>query len=293
MIILGALAAAVSIGLSGLLVGALTKAVPPALRTTNYRGREVPISGGLVLVSVFALVNALIGAVALIRPAVLEGDAAFSAGSVPAAFLSADNFAIVVCMLGFFVLGLLDDISHDQARKGLKGHFDALKHGEVTPGALKAIGGGVIGFLAGALWERQLFPALLDGLVIAAAANFVNLLDLRPGRATKWFLVIWLLPAVVLFEEPFLPISAIVAATMATWLGWDLKERGMLGDSGANPLGALLGVGFALMLGVWGKVAAAGIFAALTFASERFSYGDVIEKVRPLKWFDELGRARE
>jgi hypothetical protein len=64
----------------------------------------------------------------------------------------------------------------------------------------------------------------------------------------------------------------------------------MLGDSGANALGALLGLRLAA---IRGRAPRAGLLAgvvALTLASEKVSFTQVIEATPGLRELDRLGR---
>ncbi|MGV9539644.1 hypothetical protein ACWDR9_39120, partial [Streptosporangium sandarakinum] len=70
----------------------------------------------------------------------------------------------------------------------------------------------------------------------------------------------------------------------------DLGERAMLGDAGANALGALLGLAAAVTLGRPGRLAALGTVAALTAASEKVSFTKVIAGNPVLNRIDMLGR---
>src|SRR5437870_634572 len=83
-----------------------------------------------------------------------------------------------------------------------------------------------------------------------------------------------------------------VAAATLLWLAPDLGERGMLGDVGANLLGAVLGAGAVLSLGVPGRLAVLGVLVALTAAAERWSFSRAIDATPPLRWLDRLGRVR-
>ncbi len=70
----------------------------------------------------------------------------------------------------------------------------------------------------------------------------------------------------------------------------DLAERAMLGDAGANALGAMLGAAAA---GSLPRSARAGLLAgivALTVASEKVSFTKVIERTPALRRLDMLGR---
>lgn len=201
------------------------------------------------------------------------------------------------------VLGGVDDLLGTSEDKGLRGHLGALARGRVTTGAVKVLGIGVTGVLAAALLlggrRRGAAAAVADtvvaGGVVAGTANLLNLLDLRPGRALKTVL----LPVpLALAGGPAAPLLAAGAGASAALLGEDLDERSMLGDSGANAAGALLGcavVAATAGSGRRGAAARAGALAALvglTLASERVSFTRVIERTPLLRELDALGRRR-
>jgi len=70
----------------------------------------------------------------------------------------------------------------------------------------------------------------------------------------------------------------------------DLGERAMLGDAGANALGALLGAAAAGSLSRRARIAILAGVTALTAASEVVSFTKVIQRTPPLHWLDMLGR---
>jgi UDP-GlcNAc:undecaprenyl-phosphate/decaprenyl-phosphate GlcNAc-1-phosphate transferase len=70
----------------------------------------------------------------------------------------------------------------------------------------------------------------------------------------------------------------------------DLGERAMLGDAGANALGAMLGGAAAVSLPRPARIALLAGIVALTGASEKVSFTKVIERTPPLRWLDMLGR---
>ena len=63
----------------------------------------------------------------------------------------------------------------------------------------------------------------------------------------------------------------------------------MLGDAGANALGAMLGAS-AAGLPRPARIALLAGIAGLTAASEKVSFTKVIERTTPLRWLDMLGR---
>jgi hypothetical protein len=226
----------------------------------------------------------------------LEGPA-FVAGSALAALPAGPG--PVVAALGAGALGALDDLAGDARSKGLKGHLSALARGEVTTGAMKVVGLGVAGVLSAALVDARrgatvrdggptAFDTVVGGAVIAGAANLLNLLDLRPGRALKAAVIAGALTA----ADPRAEVaSGAAVGAAAALLGPDLAGETMLGDTGANSAGALLGSAFVARSGRRGRLGALAVLSALTLASERVSFTKVIEATPGLRELDALGRA--
>jgi hypothetical protein len=177
------------------------------------------------------------------------------------------------------VVGAYDDSVRGGSARGFRGHVGALRHGELTSGAVKIVGIGIAGLVAAALTGGRRRDVLVHGAVVAASANLLNLLDLRPGRALKAGAV-----AALVLAQPG------PAAAAAALLPADLGERTMLGDAGANALGAVLGLAMVHRHPGRGRAALAVLVAA-TAASEVVSYTAVIEAVPPLRWMDAVGRA--
>lgn len=246
-----------------------------ALQRTNFRGRTVTLAAGPALAASAAVTSAL-GAAS--RPA---GAAALVAG------------------LGAGAVGLYDDVvgarPDQRDAKGFKGHLAALRQGRITSGLVKIVGVGAAGLAASALLARErparsrfgrAVDVLLGAGVIAGTANLVNLLDLRPGRALKAGL---LLGAPLLHDGPGRLVAGPVGAA-AAMLPPDLDERVMLGDSGANAFGAVLGVALASRTGPLGRAGLLATLTALTAASEKVSFTRVIERTPGLRELDALGR---
>jgi UDP-N-acetylmuramyl pentapeptide phosphotransferase/UDP-N-acetylglucosamine-1-phosphate transferase len=228
----------------------------------------------------------------------LEGPA-YAAGAAGAAALLGAGAGPVVAATAAAGLGALDDLAGDAGRKGLAGHLGALARGEVTTGAVKILGLGVTGLVAAALVDRRVgddsdapgIPSVVDtlvgGAVVAGTANLLNLLDLRPGRALKATLVLGVLTA----TSTQAAVAAGAAAGAAVGLlGPDLAGKTMLGDTGANSAGALLGAALVQRTGRRGRWAAFVVLAGLTLASEKVSFTEVIESTPVLRTLDALGR---
>ncbi|MGC5012026.1 hypothetical protein ACLQ2R_14785 [Streptosporangium sp. DT93] len=227
----------------------------------------------------------------------LEGPA-FVAGAGAAAAVTPGlparvRVAALLAAAGAGGLGAYDDLYGATSSKGFRGHLSALAKGEVTSGAVKILGIGVTGLAAAALTSRTPLDVAVDGALIAGSANLANLFDLRPGRAVKVGLLAGapLLAAGLRRNEPAPAVlAALPMGAAAALLGEDLGERAMLGDAGANALGALLGLAAAVTLGRPGRLAVLGTVVALTAASERISFTRVIAGNPFLHRVDMLGR---
>lgn len=238
---------------------------------TNHRGEPISLLEGPAV------------AAGLVTGTLVAGGDARTRGAVALATASAGAF------------GLVDDLAEDTSTrtKGLRGHLGALAEGRVTTGALKILGISGVSLVAAAIGTRRTggaFGHLVDvgvnGALMAGTANLLNLLDLRPGRALK---------AAGAVSLPYLgtsaaPTTGAVLGAAAAAAPGDLGERDMLGDCGANALGAALGsqVAFAAPRSVrW--LALAGV-VGLTLASEKVSFSKVIEGNDVLRRVDAWGR---
>jgi len=245
----------------------------------NYAGRVVSLLGG-------AAVGAGACAAALSTTATGPGAGrAAVAGAVAAGAGAA--------------MGLVDDLREDTAEpaKGLRGHLGALARGRVTTGALKIAGIGAGAFAASWLVTPRRGPAVLragevltGAALVAATANLHNLFDLRPGRTLK---VATIVSAPLAVGAPgsaggVLAASALGVAGAA--LADDLGEVTMLGDTGANALGGLVGAALAAQPSRTVRGAALTAAVGLTLLSERVSFSRVIERTGPLRRLDALGR---
>ena len=255
------------------------------------------------------------GATVSLRGGVAMAGASVASAAVASALSDQPRAALggAVAALGGGVAGYIDDVdqgAHDGGKvaKGLKGHLGALAHGQVTTGVIKIAGIGASALAASALVGSKATSVsgkaadlALNTVLIAGTANLANLLDLRPGRALK---------ATVLVATPLSYFSCAAAkpeasasgasaqrllasglnAAAITALVEDLQETTMLGDTGANAAGALLGTSLAandswkLRLGTTLGV------VGLILASEKVSFSKVIAANPALNWLDPLWR---
>jgi UDP-N-acetylmuramyl pentapeptide phosphotransferase/UDP-N-acetylglucosamine-1-phosphate transferase len=276
------------IGVGAFLAGALSTAAlwrglrgpftrTEALQRANYRGHRLPVAAGLAVVLGTVVVQAMYALVERI-------------GGIDAAEAARGATVVGGATIGFALIGLFDDLAGDTTVKGFAGHLGALRHGEVTSGLVKLAGGVLFGVLA---VPGDLVASLRGGLLVAAAANLANLFDRAPGRVVK----VSLLGGVVVVALGGLgwPLTGplVVLGGGAAMLWPDLREQCMLGDTGANVLGAAVGWGLVLALGSAGEWVALAVMVLLNLASERVSFTRVIDAVAPLRWFDRLGALPE
>jgi hypothetical protein len=131
---------------------------------------------------------------------------------------------------------------------------------------------------------------LADGALVALAANLGNLFDRAPGRTIKVTLVAFLVLVLAVGAERGLVGVALAVGAGAGLLTADLGERLMLGDAGANVLGAVLGLGVVLACSPGVRTVVLVIVAALNLASEWVSFSRVIAAAPPLRAADRWGR---
>lgn len=255
---------------------------------TNYRGQWVP--WGLGLAWILAAGGA-VAAVAAGRLAV-PGPIMERLGVPPRTAGEGEGLAVLAgWILWAGLVGWMDDLLGDRSRLGFRGHVGAILRGELTTGGVKLVllGGGALAAAAAAAGTTP--PGLgwlAAALLMALTVNAVNLLDLRPGRALKGSLG---LLAVSFLADPSRSLPALpgLAAALAV-IRWDLKEEGILGDAGANALGALAGWSLVQALPPAGELVGLALLAGLHLYAERSSLSEGIEGKPFLKWLDRLGR---
>ena len=274
-----AAAAAVSARLAYRLLAARPPGGSATWTRTNHRGEPVTLLEG---------------------PAVALGGVV--GGALAAGLGRRERLAMIIAGVGAAAFGGYDDLAASGPSKGFRGHLGALARGELTTGAVKLAGIGATG-LAAALAAGPAGPAggsagssprlgtVADAVInvglIAGGANLANLFDLRPGRAIKVSIGAGALLAAAPGRSRQAAVAPVAAAVAL--LPEDLGERAMLGDAGANALGAMLGLA-ATGLPRAARIAALAGIAGLTAASEVVSFTRVIERTGPLRWLDMLGR---
>ncbi len=249
----------------------------------NYRGRRLPYPAGVLAPLAAAL--ALVPLMLIARLA-------------PASLFSPEIAPVALYALGVALLGLIDDTlgerdaapAHQRPARGWRGHGAAVLRGELSTGALKALGALGLALLAMDGLGLSDGRWILAAAVLVLATNVFNLLDLRPGRTLKAFVL--LTAGVVIGAGELRPLWTVgLFAGPAVVAGaYDLRERAMLGDTGSNLVGALAGLLLVLTLSQTGQLIALGLLLAITVYGELRSISALIERTPGLRELDSLGR---
>ena len=232
----------------------------------NHRGRSVPQILGIAIAAYGAIL--MLGLLGHMDPA--RWGLAAGAGLV-------------------FAAGLIDDLAPVGPR-GLRNHVRELVAGHMTTGILKLIVTLGASVLAVALVDRgDGVTRLASVILVAGTTNVWNGLDVRPGRALKAFIVATVI--LTLTGPRGAAMVVVVLAPIALVALWfDLRERAMLGDAGANLLGFSFGVALVASLPPWSVGAAAVAAVGMNILAETVTFSRVIDATPPLRWFDRLGR---
>jgi UDP-GlcNAc:undecaprenyl-phosphate GlcNAc-1-phosphate transferase len=259
----------------------------------NYRARQLPFPFG-----VLTLAAALIALIPLVLVQRLASTQVLPNELLP----------IAVYAFGVLALGLVDDafgaggqVGHggEDGREGAggrvpprgwRGHGAAVLRGELSTGALKAVGSLGLALLAMSYLGLSNGRWLLAAAVLVLATNVFNLLDLRPGRATKAFVLLGAGLAIGSADlSPLWALGLFAAPALVAGV-YDLRERVMLGDTGANLLGALAGLWLVLTLSGTGQLVALALLAAITLYGELRSISTLLERTPGLRRLDSWGR---
>jgi UDP-GlcNAc:undecaprenyl-phosphate GlcNAc-1-phosphate transferase len=249
------------------------------LARDNYRGRRVAFPAGAVLVAC--------SLVALAPLAILDDRANLD-------LLDPGLRRWAVYVLGISLLGLIDDAlgrgSDEETPRGWRGHARAVASGRFSTGAIKAVGAlALAAYATSGLGQRD-FVYVADLALLLLTTNLFNLLDLRPGRVEKVFIA--LLAAVCIAAWTSVPIEllGVFIGPVLVVAAFTLRERAMLGDTGANLVGALAGVTLVVSLGETARYVALGIVLAVNIYGEFRSISRTIDGVPLLRSLDSLGR---
>lgn len=287
---------------------------------TNFHGVTVSLRGGVAMAGASVASAAVASAFSDQPRAALGGLVASLGGGLAGYIDDVDQGAHDGGKVAKGLKGHLGALAHGQVTTGV------IKIAGIGASALAA--SALVGSKATSVGGKVADLAL-NTVLIAGTANLANLLDLRPGRALKATVLVATplsyfscaaakTPASgasvtsatasvasgasgAASATPAAPASASPAsaqrllasglnAAAITALVEDLQETTMLGDTGANAAGALLGTSLAandswkLRLGTTLGV------VGLILASEKVSFSKVIAANPALNWLDQLWR---
>ena len=267
-----------------LLVAAVV--APPLVRSLrdngftreNYREAQVAFPAGIAIPVVALL--------ALIPLSLLDELAGDDVDVFPPGSRAALTFVV-----GIALLGLLDDlVGSDMPARGWRGHARAAAGGGLTTGAIKAAG--ALGLALFVLYGggRSAGEYLLGAAVLVVATNLFNLLDLRPGRSAKALVLLGAGLTIGSQDVDPLWTVGLFLGPILMLLPLDLREVGMLGDTGSNAIGAVAGLWLVLTLDTTGQAIALALMALVTVYGEFRSIAAVIDRTPGLRHLDSLGR---
>jgi UDP-N-acetylmuramyl pentapeptide phosphotransferase/UDP-N-acetylglucosamine-1-phosphate transferase len=260
-----------ALALTPLVLARLTEA---GAERENFRGRRLPVPLGVVIVPA-----ALVALVVLAPLARLGDQDVFP-----------DNFGLVLLFVpGVALLGLVDDMLSGAGR-GWRGHGGDVLSGALSTGALKAVGTLGLALLVASSLPGSDAEYLLAAAVLVLATNVFNLLDLRPGRSVKAFVLLGIGLTLSTQNSEALATLGIFAGPVLVAGFYDLRERAMLGDTGSNAIGALAGLWMVLTLDTNGQLLALIVLVAVNIFGEFRSISAIIEKVPGLRHLDSIGR---
>lgn len=237
----------------------------------NYRGKMIPVGMGIVF----------------IPPLLLNTIVLLFSNVAPERLIKILVVALGIISMSF--VGIIDDAIGNRDVTGLKGHFLNLFKGELTTGAFKALIGGIVGLLISVTISKDISSIILGMLVIALSTNFMNLLDLRPGRAIKVYLfaIILCLFFCSVFERELMML--IVPAVIA-YFYYDIKAMAMMGDAGSNVLGISLGIFIVISFNMYVQIFVLILLILVHLVAEKYSITKIIRNNKILNYIDEFGR---
>jgi len=202
----------------------------------------------------------------------------------------------IVYLIGVAFLGLLDDSlglgSSPDTPRGWRGHASAVMRGQLSTGAVKAIGALALAAYVVTGTGNEWPAYICDVALLILATNMFNLLDLRGGRVEKAMLLV--LAGICLIGWTIQPIEllGIFLGPFLVGMFLTLRNRAMLGDTGSNLAGAIVGVWLLTELDETGRLIALAVVLAITILGEFRSISGIIDRVPPLRFIDSVGRVK-
>jgi UDP-N-acetylmuramyl pentapeptide phosphotransferase/UDP-N-acetylglucosamine-1-phosphate transferase len=139
------------------------------------------------------------------------------------------------------------------------------------------VGGGFIALFTACFLSGGWLNIILNTLILALCTNMLNLLDLRPGRAIKgWMIMLGLVIAASRGQIDWIMTAPLLGAVL-WYFGYDLKARAMMGDAGSNVLGLALGFVAVSSLPLTGRSVFLVFLLALHIYTEKYSLSTTLK----------------
>ncbi|SHJ64967.1 glycosyl transferase [Tepidibacter formicigenes] len=234
----------------------------------NYKGDLIPVSIGIVFLPML-IVNS-----SIVR------------------YFYKDNqiYIFLFGIIAMAFIGIIDDLIGNRDVSGLKGHFKSLFKGRLTTGGFKALFGGFVALFVSMSISNNIIDIIINTLLISLFTNLINLLDLRPGRAIKGYVLISLilLFTVSLYYQKILII--LLLSNVLAYFKDDLKAKAMMGDVGSNVLGISIGIIVASNFSFIARSITLILLILIHIITEKYSLTKIIEKNKILNYIDMIGR---
>jgi UDP-GlcNAc:undecaprenyl-phosphate GlcNAc-1-phosphate transferase len=210
----------------------------------------------------------------------------------------------VTYVIGVALLGLIDDfvgsglfaaapkLERAAPPRGWRGHAREILGGGFSTGAAKAAGSLGLALFALSGQHKSAGSYLVGVGVLVLATNVFNLLDLRPGRSAKVLIILGAALSLGAWDASGLWTVGLFAGPILVLLPFDLRERGMLGDTGSNAIGAVAGVWLVATLSTTGQAIALAVMLLVNVYGEFRSISALIERTPGLRQLDSLGRSQ-
>jgi len=235
----------------------------------NYRGRPVVTCMGLIFVF----------------------PCMFSVVPYMTCGIDLDHLAFLAVTASLTLVGMVDDVFGDGTIKGIKGHVMVILKGGLSTGGIKLIISTLIGMFVSFYHYTNIVYWGVYTLLLLLFINFINLMDLRPGRAIKAF-VFSILILMPLSGFASLWVVIPVLSAIPFYLKGEMKEKYMLGDTGANLLGGIAGFYAVKTTPLIAAFIIMAVLLAVQVIAEYYSLSKFIESVPVLRFIDGLWRLK-
>lgn len=238
---------------------------------SNYRGKIIPVSGGITVLA-----------------GITSGLLIFYSFNLISAF-KATFFLLTLSVV--YLIGLADDLLGDKDIKGIKNNLSMVFKKKISTSSIKAIAILIISCYIYYFFSEESW--LLKGILTSLVTNTFNEFDLRPGRCIKLYYFIFILLSFTLIRWTR-DIYLITFIVLAAYYYFDAYEHSMLGDGGSNLIGFISGLMITEASGKsWMILILVIMLSALTLLLDRYSLTSEISSIPIIDNLDKFLTVRE